>query len=266
MAGVGRSSRATVSSVGIVLRAARVDRAPSSPTSSAGGWIPRARSRSSTMASLAPRCASSTSWRTDRDRFSPRPRRRRPASPWPSRGAWPARPAGPGCRRAGRARSAAGSPPTSRPSGPAPARATRTRTARASGASSTRMTAGRGTPRRARPTGRQRRTRCRQRRPRAVEEPVLPAEKKLGPNIDLRQAEDGRRFPPRTTPHRVGEAEEGVPPEGEADEDAERGQGTLMAHIGHGAPSGAVAQRRLQPAQEARAGHEGFGILDLSSR
>ena len=44
----------------MVLRAASVARAPSSPTSSAGGWMPRARSRSSTMASLAPRWASLT--------------------------------------------------------------------------------------------------------------------------------------------------------------------------------------------------------------
>ena len=50
--------------MGTALRAASVASAPSRPMSSAGGWMPRAMSRSSAMASLAPRWASSTSSRT----------------------------------------------------------------------------------------------------------------------------------------------------------------------------------------------------------
>ena len=64
MAGVGRVCRSTDSSVGTALRAAKVASAPSSPMSSAGGWMPRAMSRSSAIASLAPRWAASTSSRT----------------------------------------------------------------------------------------------------------------------------------------------------------------------------------------------------------
>ena len=41
MAGVGRSLRVIVRSVGTVQRAAKVESAPSSPMSRAGGWIPR---------------------------------------------------------------------------------------------------------------------------------------------------------------------------------------------------------------------------------
>ena len=52
-----------------------------------------------------------------------RARGRPPASPWPCPAAWPAPPAGPGCRRAGRARSAAAWRPRRRPSGSGPARA-----------------------------------------------------------------------------------------------------------------------------------------------
>ena len=48
-----------------------------------------------------------------------------------------------------------------------------------------------------------------------------------------------------------------------ADEDAEERQGNLDDDIGHGPPPGAVAQGRLEPAEEARAGDEGLGILDL---
>ena len=120
MAGVGRVGRSTESSVGTALRAARVARAPSRPMSSAGGWMPRAMSRSSVIASLAPRWAASTSSRPGRGR---RGRGRPRASPSPCRAAWPAPPAGPGCRRAGRARSGAASPPRRRRSGSGPARA-----------------------------------------------------------------------------------------------------------------------------------------------
>ena len=55
MAGLGRVGIDTVTSVGTGLREARVARAFSRPVSSAGGWMPRARSRRSVMASLAPR-------------------------------------------------------------------------------------------------------------------------------------------------------------------------------------------------------------------
>ena len=60
----GRSGRSTTSSTGRSLRAARVASAAPRPWSSTGGWMPRARSRSSVMASLAPRWAASTSSRT----------------------------------------------------------------------------------------------------------------------------------------------------------------------------------------------------------
>ena len=60
-----------------------------------------ARSRSSTMASLAPRCASSSSWRTGANsEVAGRPR----GVPWPRRAASRARPAAPGFRRGGRVR------------------------------------------------------------------------------------------------------------------------------------------------------------------
>ena len=55
MAGLGRVRIDTVTSVGTGLREAKVARAFSRPVSSAGGWMPRARSRRSVIASLAPR-------------------------------------------------------------------------------------------------------------------------------------------------------------------------------------------------------------------
>ena len=54
-AGWAASGSTPSPSVGTELRAARVARAFSRPVSSAGGWMPRARSRRSVMASLAPR-------------------------------------------------------------------------------------------------------------------------------------------------------------------------------------------------------------------
>ena len=61
MAGVGRVCRSTLTSVVTDYVLASVASVPSRPTSRAGGWMPRAMSRSSTMASLAPRWASTTS-------------------------------------------------------------------------------------------------------------------------------------------------------------------------------------------------------------
>ena len=80
-------------------RAARAETAASRPRSvSTAGWMPRARLRSSTSASLASPCASSTS----RLRHAPGPRSRGRA-----RASWPARRAAAARRRAGRARSGA---------------------------------------------------------------------------------------------------------------------------------------------------------------
>ena len=121
--------RRPCTSVGIVERAARVASAFSSPVSRAGGWMPRARSRRSVIASLAPRCASST-----RRRTASRSAARRigvdvlQLAPSPGRVAWRGPPAAPGCRRGDCARCAGASPwrrrasSSSTPRGSAPGR------------------------------------------------------------------------------------------------------------------------------------------------
>ena len=105
----GRSGMSVTSSTGTALRAARVASASARPLSSTGGWMPRARVRSSAIASMARRCASSTSWVT-RARSSRRGVAG--ASPWPGRASWPGPRAAPGCRRAGPARCRGAGPPS----------------------------------------------------------------------------------------------------------------------------------------------------------
>ena len=61
MAGAGRGPMSAVTDAGIALLAARVASALGRPLSSAGGWMPRARSRRSASASTALRCAASIS-------------------------------------------------------------------------------------------------------------------------------------------------------------------------------------------------------------
>ena len=95
--------------------------------------MPRARSRSSVMASLALRWAASTSSSARSRSASAIPaagsRARRPAcrraSPWPGPASWRPPPSGPARRRAGPARSGAAARPSRPPRGPgsAPARA-----------------------------------------------------------------------------------------------------------------------------------------------
>jgi hypothetical protein len=95
------------------------------PWSRTGGWMPRARSRSSAMASLALRWAASTSSGARSMSASVIPVTCRRASPWPGPASWRRRPSGPAPRRAGPARSGAAPQPSPPPSwpGPAPAHA-----------------------------------------------------------------------------------------------------------------------------------------------
>ncbi len=59
----------------------------------------------------------------------------------------------------------------------------------------------------------------------------------------------------------MGEADEGVPPEAERHVEAEDRPGHLQGQVADRPPADTVAQRRLQPAQEARAADEGLGVL-----
>jgi hypothetical protein len=80
-----------------------------------------------------------------------------------------------------------------------------------------------------------------------------------------------RKEGPRQSPHRgaasvaaedgVEEAGEGVPPQAERHQHAEDRPGYLQGEIAHGAPGHAVAQARLEPAQEAGPPRERLGVL-----
>ena len=253
------SRRSTESSVGTALRAASVASAPSSPMSSAGGWMPRAMSRSSAMASLAPRCASSTSSRTRSRSTSSAsssfslamPSRMASATSW----AWV-----PSCRSRSIRRSVAAEASTVWVRA---CSSVRTRAAIGSGPSSAADEQAVDVDEAAHDPG------CREEEDDAEEEDGEAVEEALAveheevPGEQVRhQAPDGG---PASVRAREGaeEAGERVPPQAERDEDAEHGPGHLEGEVADGPPADPVAQGRLQPPEEAVPADERLGVLDL---
>src|SRR5580658_1245946 len=64
-------------------------------------------------------------------------------------------------------------------------------------------------------------------------------------------------------PQGKSQTEEGVDPDAEGEPDPEDNQGRLDDRIGDGPPTHRIAQRRLQPSEEAGAGHEGVRVDDV---
>ena len=251
--------RSTVSSVGTALRAARVASAPSSPMSRAGGWMPRAMSRSSAMASLAPRCASSTSSRTRTRSTSSAsssfslamPRRMASATSW----AWV-----PSCRSRSIRRSVAAEASTV---WVLACSSVRTRAAIGSGPSSAADHQAVDVDEAAHDPGRrEEKDEAEDEDGEAVEE-ALAVEHEEVPGRTRSAPGPRRGARLRSTREGAEEAGERVPPQAERHEETEHRPGHLEGEVADGPPADPVPQGRLQPPEEPVPPDERLGVLDV---